>query len=643
LLYSIVLVYLSMFLIKVLKNKSLILLLCITFAIFVNTLWNHYSFDDNFVVQKSGNKGFSGIKEIFTTHYWQEKDNTFGYRPIARTTFYIESQLWGEKPFLSHLINLLLYSITIVWLYILLNKIFPNNDKIIWWICLLFALHPIHTEVVASLKNREELLAFLFGIAAIYTAIQYIDTQKWIKLAFSALFTWLSILTKENGIVFLLLIPITLFFYKHFNLRWQIFIHFIIVYIGAWVLYKLPSWILPAEDKILFYFENPLHEIHSHLAKYLLTAESMGFYIIKLIFPYPLSYYYGYKTINLPNSITLNQIAFVVWLLTSIYFLLKKKHKSTILIWGIIWYWVSIVPFSIFFIPINGIVAERLAYTASLGFIIAGVCFITIIKKHHTLVFTLIALIFGIYSIKRNSEWKNTETLLRADMPKLNESAKANANFATMLMNKVNTQIQAGNKINLNTIDTIIKHYQRAIVIYPNYYAAMNNLGLIYFTYIHNDSLAIYWFEKAISIKSNYSEALYNLARVKIKHKKNNEALRLLNKALINDSNNIYIMNDLANLYFSLNLKDSAYALNNLIKIKDANSDIPYINEGNYFLLSGDTVQAVSQWEIAISKNPNNPNLLYGLSRYFKQCKNLEKSLYYEHLLHRIQHNSKSL
>ncbi|NSW45060.1 MAG: hypothetical protein HPY79_04520 [Bacteroidales bacterium] len=627
---------------KVFKNKPFILLLCITVAVFANTLWNHYSFDDNFVVQKSSHQGFSGIKEIFTTHYWQEKDNTFGYRPIARTTFFIESQLWGEKPFLSHLINLLLYIITIVWLYLLLNKIFPNNDKIIWWTSLLFAIHPIHTEVVASLKNREELLAFLFGIAAISTAIQYIDTQKWIKLVFSALFTWLSILTKENGMVFLLLTPITLFFYKNFNVRWPILVHFIIVFIGAWILYKLPSWILPTEDKILFYFENPLHEIHSHFAKYLLSAESMGFYIVKLIFPYPLSYYYGYKTINIPDTITLNQIVFVVCLITSIYFLLKKRQKSAILTWGIIWFWVSIVPFSNFFIPINGIVAERLVYTASLGFIIAGVCFITIIKKRYTLVFTFIALLFGIYCIKRNGEWKDTETLLRTDMPKLNESAKANASFATMLMNKVNTQVQIGNKINSNIIDTIIKHYKKAIDIYPNYYAAMNNLGLVYFTYAQNDSLATYWFKKAICINNNYSEALYNLARVKIKHKKNNEALRLLNKAIIIDSNNIYIMNDLANLYFSLNIKDSAYTINNLIKIKDTNSDIPYINEGNYFLLSGDTVHAVAQWEKAISKNPNNPNLLYGLSRYFKQHQNIEKSLYYERLLYRIQRNSKS-
>ncbi|MEZ4889875.1 MAG: glycosyltransferase family 39 protein [Crocinitomicaceae bacterium] len=43
---------------------------------------------------------------------------------------------------------------------------------------LLFTVHPIHTEVVASLKNRDELLAFLFVIWAGLCAFKYLEKEK---------------------------------------------------------------------------------------------------------------------------------------------------------------------------------------------------------------------------------------------------------------------------------------------------------------------------------------------------------------------------------------------------------------------------------------------------------------------------------
>lgn len=42
-------------------------------------------------------------------------------------------------------------------------------------------------------------------------------------------------------------------------------------------------------------------------------------------------------------------------------------------------------------------------------------------------------------------------------------------------------------------------------------------------------------------------------------------------------------------------------------------------------------------------KNPNNPTLLYGLSRYFRQNKNEAKPLYYENLLYQQQSKHKKI
>lgn len=629
--------------------KKNIVLLLITIAVYFNTFWNGFSFDDNFIENNAiKGKGFSAIKEIFTSHYWQEKENTFGYRPLARIVYYIEFQITDTNPGISHLINVLLYALTILLLFKILQKLFPNNVKWAWWASILFALHPIHTEVVASLKNREELFVLWFGLLSIWMILKYIDQSKIHFLIFSILFLWLSLLSKENGAVFSLLIPITFLIYINFNIKIiktkpMLWVYFSIIIISSWILYKLPAWILTPEDKILFPFENPLYENNTRLSRILLSIESLGFYFWKLIFPFPLLYYYGYNMLNIPQNITFFSILFMLLSFISILLLIKKSVRNNLIIWSLLWFWISLLPFSNYFIPINGIVAERLVYTASLGFIVMLTYFIFKLKKIGQNILIGLSFIFFVLTIYRNHQWKSVDRLLRADMPYLENSAKAHTSFATMLMNNLNKQMQNNYTINYGTVDSIIYHYKKAIDIYPRYYAAMNNLGLVYFHLIKDDSLANYWFNEAIKIKPNYSEAMYNLSKVKLRQNDTIKSIYFLKKSLHFDSSNIYILNDIVNIYLYLHQKDSAAFLNHKIWLIDSTSDIPYINFGNFALLEKDTLMAVKQWEIAICKNPNNLPLLYGLSRYFRQNKNEAKAVYYENLLYQQQSKHKKI
>lgn len=615
------------------KTKTFWLLI-ITAAVYINTLWNSYSFDDNFVVnEKITKKRFDAIKEIFTTHYWQEKDNTFGYRPIVRSTFFIEKSIWGNNPTLSHLVNLLLYLLSILTLYHILKRLFVIDEKLIWWISLLFALHPIHTEVVASLKNREDIFAMLFGLLSLKYLMDYVDVKKISKLLLSLFSLFIAMLSKESGIIFLFLIPLSIFVWKKNNLKviaknYVVYLYIIIAIIGTFIILKLPHWILTPENKILFFFENPLHEKHTLFEKFLFSVETLGFYIKKLFFPFHLLYYYGYKMIQIPIGLTLNIIFFALSLGTSLWILFKTNFKIGFVLWSILWFWGAILPFSNWFIPINGIVAERLTYIASLGFISVLVYFIFNLKRKFVIL-TLIAIILSVLTFKRNFDWKNTETLLYADMPYLENSAKANVSFSTLLLNDVKNNTHSS-----KTIDTVIYHYKKAIEIYPEYYAAMNNLGLVYMVYLKNYNQAEKWLKEAINLKDNYAEANYNLARLRLAQKDTFFAKHFFIQAFQNDEKNIFIISDLANLYFAIGKKDSAIILNNKIAEIDTLSDIPYINMGNYALLSHDTNNAVMNWEKAIKKNQNNRSLIYGLSQFFSQHENKEKADYYNKLLY---------
>lgn len=100
-----------------------LILIIFTFILYGNTLWNKYSLDDDLVIYKNPTvqKGIKGIPEIFTTFYSEGKQK-YEYRPIVKTTFAIEYEVFGENPFISHLINVLLYIATILLIFFLLKK-----------------------------------------------------------------------------------------------------------------------------------------------------------------------------------------------------------------------------------------------------------------------------------------------------------------------------------------------------------------------------------------------------------------------------------------------------------------------------------------------------------------------------------------
>ena len=183
------------------KNKKNLLkrispawwLFILSFLLYANTMYNGYNFDDTFVVQDNVTvqKGIKAIPEIFTSHYWTEKDNTFGYRPIIRASFALEMSLWGDHPAMSHLVNILLYALGVFVAFKVIRKIFFQIPEwIIFSGFLLFISHPLHTEVVASLKNREDLLVFLLGFISINIFLLYYNSKKilWLFLGFIVFF-----------------------------------------------------------------------------------------------------------------------------------------------------------------------------------------------------------------------------------------------------------------------------------------------------------------------------------------------------------------------------------------------------------------------------------------------------------------------
>ncbi|MCF8253164.1 MAG: glycosyltransferase family 39 protein [Bacteroidia bacterium] len=215
------------------QRKYYIFLCLVVLLVFGNSLFNGYNFDDNLVTMHHPvtSKGLKSLGTIFTSSYYSNNaDISFGYRPITHLSFAIEHQLFGEKAFVSHLINLLIFIGCVVFFFTVVANWF-GSDSVVWAFLasLIFAIHPIHTEVVDSIKNRDELLAFLFLILTFYQLNNFISKGKWIHILYAIIFISLGLLSKKSIYPIVFIAPIFLLFLSKLSLKKGVLISLLIL------------------------------------------------------------------------------------------------------------------------------------------------------------------------------------------------------------------------------------------------------------------------------------------------------------------------------------------------------------------------------------------------------------------------------
>jgi len=213
---------------KTTKRIFILVIIILTFGLYANTLDNMYSLDD-YIIEGQGKQlveeGIRSIGDIFTTTYTSTStadglDKSFGYRPLVRLVFALEYSIFGMSPRVGHMINILLYLAVVLLLYRVLQRILRAYS--IWFpfvIILLFIAHPVHTEVVASLKNRDELLSLIFSLLTLQMFIRYADKNKPVTIVFGVFFYILAFLSKPTALTFWFVYPLTLYFFTDMKLK----------------------------------------------------------------------------------------------------------------------------------------------------------------------------------------------------------------------------------------------------------------------------------------------------------------------------------------------------------------------------------------------------------------------------------------
>jgi tetratricopeptide (TPR) repeat protein len=500
-------------------------LIAVCILLYGNTLYNEYCLDDAIVITKNSvtQRGFAGIPDHLTHDYvYGFFNRPFNsalspWRPLSLLTFSLEVGFFGmDKPWIGHLVNVLLYTLTVVLIFSFLAKYLFRDTMLSFIAALLFAIHPIHTEVVANIKSRDEILALLFLVLTMQQLWKHLESGHRKDLYTGLIFYFLALLSKENALTFVIGIPITMYFFTRLD-RSRIFRYGYILLGVAILFFIIRISIVPlnpgAVEKV---------NILSHPYAYAQGSEAYFTKIylllryLKLLFiPYPLVYDYSYNAIPFVGADSiLVWVSVLVHLGLLAYALMNFRSKG-ILAFCVLMYFISFSLSSNIILPIAVIIGERLLYTPSVFFCIGvaygikklGDLLLEKKKVNPLLVIAFIILpvfvLSSVIVIARNRDWKNNDSLNLSALKYIPESYKVNDGVAFYYMNKAkDSTLSKAERDSLNR--QAIYYYERAIRLVPDLQVGLINVGVCYYRLGDVPSAEKHWL-KLKQINPGYS------------------------------------------------------------------------------------------------------------------------------------------
>jgi tetratricopeptide (TPR) repeat protein len=510
------------------KNQAIIVAV-LAFVFYCNTFSNEVAHDDLIVIAQNEYvlEGFAGIPEIFTkdaydSYYKQyNSSNQLAggrYRPLSILTFAIEQQILGAVPkdkmdsffnhsmqfgvkdpqekitirnmHVRHFFNVVWFMLAmVVLLYFLRYIVFRSNPIMALLATVLFVINPIHTEVVANVKSRDEIMSLMFICLTFIYAFRYRENKKPATLGWALLFYLLAFLSKEYAISLLALLPLSFYIFDKETIPKSILAT--VPYLGVVVIYILLRLqvVGPANPDSNFEILNNPYAFAVGNQKIATEIATSLDYLKLLIVPYPLSADYSYNTIPYKDFshplvwLSLLVHGGLVW--AFIYFF-KRRH---VLAFAIAFYMLHLLLICNIVFDIGATMGERLIYHSSLGFVMALSYFLykgmekikpePVGKYALTGLMSVMIVIFGYITIERNMDWKNDLTLFFKDIEVAPNSVMVNANVAAALIDKADFEKDTASK-NADLYRGI-ELINKAISLHPTYVIAYLNKALSYF------------------------------------------------------------------------------------------------------------------------------------------------------------------
>lgn len=526
-------------------NKRIIIFGLIVFAvafiIYLPTIWNRFVWDDIQLITHPLNLGKNPYSFFLGGGIY--------YRPFLHLSMAIDYSFWHLNPMGYHLTNVLLHSIASLLVFLTglliirkksVNDEFENKNKRIILPALLsaiiFAIHPIHTESVAWISGRTDILSTIFLLLAFLSFLIYSKESKFSGLILTCIFFLFSLFSKENAFSLILIILIYSLLIDMPRKKIALSLSLVIIIYFILRQSKVINMMIssPGTENAFFSADIQIKNIFSIL------MGAIGYYFQKLLLPLNLN-----LLPDIPKNPLIFLIGFSPFLLAIILYF--KRHNFVFFL--ISWIILTLLP-SLFILvsQIGSPIGERYLYLPSVGFcILAGFLFSKISNKKLLFTsFAIIAISGSFLTYERIKVWENDLTLWKDTVSKSPSSAIAHANYGRALLEK--NDFEQGRKellialqqkkISAELVSIIMdmlgvvemrdKNYQKAesyfkesLKAYSKNVTALSNFGILYLRMsesIKNEEekksvieKAISNIEKALSISPGFIQARFNL------------------------------------------------------------------------------------------------------------------------------------
>lgn len=515
------------------------LLALVTILIYSNTFSHRFVLDDHGIIKNNkitkAPVSWENTKLIFSTPLrkgdFSDLENSL-YRPFVKFLFNIEWNLFDGDPHKFHVVNVLLYALTGIFIFFIFYDILKKRWVIPFLLALLFVTHPIHTEVVANIKSGDEVLSLLGILIALRCIQLYFSKQQALYLAGAVAGYLVASFSKESTVVAVALVPLFIYLFTEADIKKNIILSSIMAACTAFFLvcrhFALsgypPGAPVNALDNYMVMCKDPSYAGTSQFAS---AINTLGLYLKTFVFPHPLSCDYSYSSLVPVGFSDPGFLASFLVLATLLFYAIRsllpfgqKGESKHAIAFGILWFFISMSITSNVFFLIGTSFGERLFYIPSFGLLLSVVYvlarylkkgeengLITTIKQSPLLflaVFTIAAL-FSFKTMDRNEDWKSDFGLFTRDLEYFPNSTHllfyvGNHLSGSEFSENVEAEITR-NQLPIDLKDTMRKANLRSIAVFTkalSIYPALpsdgyNQLGKAYFNIGQIDSAEKYY------------------------------------------------------------------------------------------------------------------------------------------------------
>jgi len=512
-------------------QRPALLIFLTAFLVNANTLTHSWALDDTLLItqNKLTQRGFAAIPEIwvsdvFTGYFGKGGIEQGGrYRPLSQTVFAVCHGLFGPSPVIGHLFNVFLYALTCVLLFVLLRRILPERAGTSQWMnipflaTLLYALHPLHVEVVANIKSLDEILAMGFAVLTAWFAVRAEEAHRTRNLVLSGTCFFLALAAKENAITFLAVVPLVLFYTGASR---NAIIRATLLLLAPTALYFLlrasalgPA---PAIAPIDNYLTNPFFGATGaeRIATVLLTWWK---YLGLLLFPHPLTTDHYPGTIPVIGWSDLRPWASALIFVGAGVFALLTLRKRSLVAFGILFFLITFSVVSNLVINLGTPLNDRFLFMPLAGFaLVLAWALVTGIERLRSpqaasmgkVMMGLVLVAYAGKTFSRNRDWADDMTLFTHDVQVSDKSARCHV-MTGKLYYETAAKLPDGNR-KRELLDRAKHHLQRGLAIYPDYFLAWGLLGVMEMDAKH-DRAAADLYINCLRIEPTEAVALINL------------------------------------------------------------------------------------------------------------------------------------